>query len=86
MVLNRWGNVIHIVEGGTEVELWDGTDMNGERVVEGVYFYKISGRLLDGEDSEKHGNITVIRDQLFLEDIAMYTTVLDVHEIQVILS
>ena len=62
MVLNRWGNVIHIVEGGTEVELWDGTDMNGERVVEGVYFYKISGRLLDGEDSEKHGNITVIRD------------------------
>jgi len=60
VILNRWGNVIHQDGAGTGVLLWNGLTDNGEKVSDGVYFYKLIGTLVSGDKAEKHGNVTVV--------------------------
>jgi gliding motility-associated-like protein len=60
VILNRWGNVVHERQGGTGVQLWDGFTPNGTLVNDGVYFYKLTGILVDDTAAEKHGNVTVL--------------------------
>jgi gliding motility-associated-like protein len=61
-ILNRWGNLVHHREDATGTYLWDGLTQGGERVDDGVYFYRIIGVLTDGSIGEKHGNVTVIEN------------------------
>lgn len=63
VVLNRWGNLIHEIQGGNGTSLWDGKTPQGDDVTDGVYFYKLTGTLVDGSQIEKHGNITVLHGQ-----------------------
>lgn len=59
VILNRWGNTIFETDNPTN--FWDGK--NGDRFVDdGVYFYKITYRLIcDEEVSLLHGNISVVK-------------------------
>ena len=61
-ILNRWGNVIHERRGATGTLLWDGTS-KGTPVHDGVYFYLLTGTIVNGEPAKKHGNITVVNGQ-----------------------
>jgi len=57
-ILNRWGNLIYNfndASGG-----WNGTDMNGNIVTEGTYYYIIDAVLEGGEELQKHGFIQVV--------------------------
>jgi gliding motility-associated-like protein len=56
-ILNRWGNVIHVLNGLNET--WDGKE-NGKRVKDGVYFYRY--RIIDLYNNEKtgHGHFTLV--------------------------
>lgn len=60
VILNRWGNVIHLENGATGILLWNGLTDKGAKVEDGVYFYKLVGTLPKGEVVEKHGNVTVV--------------------------
>lgn len=60
VIINRWGNVIHIQNGATGVLLWNGFTDNGAKVEDGVYFYKLVGTLPKGDVISKHGNVTVV--------------------------
>ena len=62
VILNRWGNVIHHRTDATGTYLWDGLTQGGNRVTDGVYFYRLIGTLTDGSIGEKHGNVTVIEN------------------------
>lgn len=45
-ILNRWGNVI--AQGSLNGFYWDGNDINGNAVNDGVYFYKVSDTNISG--------------------------------------
>lgn len=45
-ILNRWGNLI--TQGSLNGFLWDGKDINGNVVYDGVYFYKLSDTNISG--------------------------------------
>ena len=62
VILNRWGNVVHHREEATGTYLWDGLTQSGEKVADGVYFYKLYGTLTDGSIGEKHGSVTVLEN------------------------
>jgi gliding motility-associated-like protein len=63
VIMNRWGNVVHRRTDATGTYLWDGLTQSGERVADGVYFYRLTGTLTDGSLGEKHGSVTVIENQ-----------------------
>lgn len=61
-IVNRWGNLIHegIRDPNNPIFLWDGTaDSTGDKVVDGIYFYKINGEMLGGTMVNFHGHVTV---------------------------
>jgi gliding motility-associated-like protein len=45
-ILNRWGNLIF--QGSLNGFYWDGNDLNGNAVNDGVYFYKVSDTNISG--------------------------------------
>ncbi len=57
-IVNRWGNKIKVYNDpfGT----WDGTNSNGEKVPQGVYFYSVKAVTLQDEELTKQGFIHVI--------------------------
>jgi gliding motility-associated-like protein len=59
VIVNRWGNVVYKTDKVNF--MWDGKDMSGRPVTEGVYFfdYKIKG--LMGDERIGHGFVTVER-------------------------
>jgi gliding motility-associated-like protein len=59
VITNRWGNVVH--QSTSAVPSWDGTDMGGREVTEGVYFYKYKATGLNGTILEGHGFIQLHR-------------------------
>jgi gliding motility-associated-like protein len=66
VILNRWGNVIHEGERDSlnPLLLWDGTTgSSGEKVHDGVYFYRFTGEMLGGTMVDKHGFVTVIESR-----------------------
>lgn len=69
-IVNRWGNLIF--EGNKQIpassvfswnsyNLWDGKDLNGTSVSEGVYYYIIDFVLFNGDSTVKNGFITLIQ-------------------------
>jgi gliding motility-associated-like protein len=59
-VFSRWAGKIRTWNITGDVFSWDGTLETGERVPEGVYFYRFDGRKLDGTRVEKVGDITIL--------------------------
>lgn len=58
-VLNRWGNVVKEYNGLTEI--WDGTDMFGNHLSEGVYFIKVNAESNFGDYINKQQCVQLIR-------------------------
>ena len=57
VILNRWGNIIHIYTD--PLSSWDGKTSNGEPVEEGTYFYRVNAKFESGEEVQKHGFVYV---------------------------
>jgi gliding motility-associated-like protein len=63
VIVNRWGNTIHQSNRDplNPLLLWDGTtDSSGDKVIDGVYFWHLTGTMLGGTEVDKHGNVTVL--------------------------
>lgn len=58
-VFDRWGNLIF--ESNDSNVGWDGYDRNGKLLPAGVYVYKLTLRLSDGQRTTQVGDITMIR-------------------------
>jgi len=62
VILNRWGNVMSEALVEEDDYLWDGRNKGGQFATEGVYFYKVSGTLRDGNERTEHGFVHLIID------------------------
>ncbi|MBK8293092.1 MAG: gliding motility-associated C-terminal domain-containing protein [Flammeovirgaceae bacterium] len=58
-IFDRWGNLIF--ESNSSSVGWDGYDANGKLMQAGVYVYKLTVRLSDGQRSTQIGDVTMIR-------------------------
>ena len=58
-IYDRWGNLIF--ESNNSTIGWDGYDRNGRLMQSGVYVYKLTLRLSDGQRTTQIGDITMIR-------------------------
>lgn len=58
-IFDRWGNLIF--ESNSANIGWDGYDKNGRILPAGVYVYKLTIRLSDGQRSTQIGDVTMIR-------------------------
>jgi gliding motility-associated-like protein len=58
-IFDRWGNLIF--ESNNSNVGWDGYDRNGRIMPAGVYVYKLTLRLSDGQRTTQVGDITMIR-------------------------
>ncbi len=58
-IFDRWGNLIF--ESNSANQGWDGYDRNGNILPSGVYVYKLTLRLSDGQRTTQIGDITMIR-------------------------
>lgn len=58
-IVNRWGNVIQDKKNQTGTTFWDGTDQDGNKVADGVYFYTFYAVLLDKTEVKKDGFLQV---------------------------
>jgi gliding motility-associated-like protein len=58
LILNRWGQLVQTFD---QYDFqWDGKDMSGNPVPEGVYFYKMYYKLTDGTEETLHGFVHVV--------------------------
>ncbi|MBL1280920.1 MAG: gliding motility-associated C-terminal domain-containing protein [Fluviicola sp.] len=58
VIVNRWGNIVY--QSADLAKSWDGKNLIGNPVAEGVYFYKFEYQL-KGATEKKNGFITVVR-------------------------
>lgn len=58
-IFDRWGNLIF--ESNSASIGWNGYDANGRLMPAGVYVYKLTIRLSDGQRSTQIGDVTMIR-------------------------
>jgi gliding motility-associated-like protein len=58
-IFDRWGNLIF--ESNSANVGWDGYDKNGRLLPAGVFVYKLTIRLSDGQRSTQIGDVTMIR-------------------------
>lgn len=58
-IFDRWGNLIF--ESNSANIGWDGYDKNGRLLPAGVFVYKLTVRLSDGQRSTQIGDVTMIR-------------------------
>ena len=58
-VYDRWGNLI-FESNSTQIG-WDGYDKDGKLLPAGVYVYKVTIRLSDGQRTTQIGDVTMIR-------------------------
>ncbi|HRE68734.1 MAG TPA: PKD domain-containing protein, partial [Cyclobacteriaceae bacterium] len=58
-IFDRWGNLIF--ESNSSNIGWDGYDKNGRVLPAGVYVYKLTIRLSDGQRSTQIGDVTMIK-------------------------
>ena len=59
VIFDRWGKVITTLN--KQQDTWNGLDIHGKAVPEGVYTYKLEGTLNDGHILSRGGTITVVR-------------------------
>jgi gliding motility-associated-like protein len=58
-IYDRWGNLIF--ESNSSQIGWDGYSVDGKLLPAGVYVYKLTVRLSDGQRSTQIGDVTMIR-------------------------
>jgi gliding motility-associated-like protein len=58
-IFDRWGNLIF--ESNNQNIGWDGYGKDGQILPAGVYVYKLTIRLSDGQRSTQIGDVTMIR-------------------------
>jgi gliding motility-associated-like protein len=58
-IFDRWGNLIF--ESNNQNIGWDGYGKDGRILPAGVYVYKLTIRLSDGQRSTQIGDVTMIR-------------------------
>jgi gliding motility-associated-like protein len=59
LIYNRWGRLMK--EIGPDVSFWDGTDMNGNSVTDGTYFYIISVEMINETTDKVQGFVAVYK-------------------------
>ncbi len=59
-IFNRWGNKVYTSLNQKGIFVWDGMDEKGNKLEDGVYFFKLEGTLLDGKFFSKNGNISLL--------------------------
>jgi PKD repeat protein len=60
VVTNRWGNIMHDAKDQKGKLIWNGKTDGGDKVIDGVYFYKLTATLLNNEKIVRNGFITVV--------------------------
>jgi gliding motility-associated-like protein len=58
-VFNRWGQLVYQTDNSDFA--WDGYDLNGQKLAEGVYAFHARGIDIHGNLVEKTGTITIFR-------------------------
>ncbi len=58
-IFDRWGKLIKELNG-VDYD-WDGTNLRGEKVDDGTYFYILAVQMLNGEMEELQGTVNVFR-------------------------
>jgi gliding motility-associated-like protein len=58
-IFNRWGQQIFHWSGAGRY--WDGRGYNGEKLPEGVYFYRMNAQGVDGSSFQETGSVTLFR-------------------------
>ncbi len=59
-IFDRWGKRMHKID--TIDGRWDGTNMAGKEVPDGVYFYTLSATAYDFKNHVRQGNVHLFRD------------------------
>jgi gliding motility-associated-like protein len=59
-IFNRWGNKVYTSLNQKGIFVWDGMDEKGNKLEDGVYFFKLEGTLLDDKFFSKNGNISLL--------------------------
>jgi flagellar hook assembly protein FlgD len=60
IIVNRWGNTIRTFD--YPAFQWDGTDENGDKLEEGVYFYIAHTVTNAGDEIQKQGLVHLVRE------------------------
>ncbi|PHR24421.1 MAG: hypothetical protein COA38_16655 [Fluviicola sp.] len=60
VIVNRWGNVVHIMDDITDT--WNGMTQDGAAARGGVYFYSYKASSASGNKIDGHGFMHLIRD------------------------
>lgn len=58
VIVNRWGVVMYEMTSITDS--WNGTDKNGSKCTDGVYFYTYEGVADNGEEFSGQGSVTIV--------------------------
>ncbi|MBK7130290.1 MAG: choice-of-anchor L domain-containing protein [Crocinitomicaceae bacterium] len=61
VIVDRWGIVMY--EMDNIADEWDGTDKNGSKCTDGVYFYTYEGVSTDGTEFSGQGNVTIVNSK-----------------------
>ena len=60
-IYNRWGQLVYSLNSKSGNIAWDGKNQQGKEVAEGVYYYVIKAKGLDGKEYDKKGNLSLFR-------------------------
>ena len=58
-IFNRWGKQVYHWSGAGGY--WDGKNYNDEKLPEGVYFYSMTAKGMDGYPFQEKGSVTLFR-------------------------
>ena len=58
-IFNRWGEQVYHWSGAGGY--WDGRNYNNEKLPEGVYFYNMTAKGMDGHPFQEKGSVTLFR-------------------------
>ena len=58
VIVNRWGAVVHEMDDITDE--WNGTDLNGNQLGDGVYFYSYEYVSFNGTEGSGQGTVTIV--------------------------
>jgi gliding motility-associated-like protein len=61
VITDRWGKEVYSATSEKSNISWDGKNLSGKDVSEGVYFYTLKAVGTDGQQYDRKGTITLIR-------------------------
>jgi gliding motility-associated-like protein len=60
-IYDRWGAKVYELVTGKGNIFWDGKNQHGKELADGVYFYVLNAKGMDGKNFVRKGNITLVR-------------------------